>query len=384
MRRFIMAASFVASQLATVDVQAADAIFPPQAKHVHSSSLVELANGDLVACWYHGSGERQANDVVIQGARLRRGADSWSPVFLMADTPGLPDCNPVLYLDTRQRLWLFWIVPVANRWEQSVLKYRRSDDPAPPGPIKWTWQDSIHLVPGETFADVVDEAFKVLQPHDGLWAEYALPYARLIREAATDPVKRQMGWMPRTHPLTLATGRILLPLYSDGFNISLMAISDDMGETWRASQPIVGLGPIQPTVVRREDGTLVAYMRDSGDAPHRVLMATSDDDGESWSIATDTEIPNSGSSLEIIRLHDGKWAMAYNDTEHGRYRLTLALSSDQGKMWSTTKVLEYDPTQQASYSYPSIMQDRKGRVHVTYSHSDRGMETIRHAAIDID
>ena len=30
-------------------------IFPLQGKHVHSSSIVECPNGDLLACWFHGS-----------------------------------------------------------------------------------------------------------------------------------------------------------------------------------------------------------------------------------------------------------------------------------------------------------------------------------------
>ncbi|MCD6596814.1 MAG: hypothetical protein J7L04_03960, partial [Bacteroidales bacterium] len=42
-------------------------IFPLQNLHVHSSSIVELPNGDLLACWFEGSGERTANDVLVKG-----------------------------------------------------------------------------------------------------------------------------------------------------------------------------------------------------------------------------------------------------------------------------------------------------------------------------
>ena len=48
-------------------------IFPLQEKHVHSSSAVELPNGDLLSCWFQGSGERTANDVAVMGARLKKG-----------------------------------------------------------------------------------------------------------------------------------------------------------------------------------------------------------------------------------------------------------------------------------------------------------------------
>ena len=83
-------------------------IFPLQSKHVHASSIVECPDGDLLACWFHGSGERTADDVVVQGARLKKGAERWSPVFIMADTPNLPDCNPVLLIDPQEKLWLFF------------------------------------------------------------------------------------------------------------------------------------------------------------------------------------------------------------------------------------------------------------------------------------
>jgi hypothetical protein len=43
-----------------------------------------------------------------------------------------------------------------------------------------------------------------------------------------------------------------------------MAISDDQGKTWYASRLLAGFGNIQPAVLRRRDGTLVAYMRENG------------------------------------------------------------------------------------------------------------------------
>ena len=52
-------------------------LFPRTDKHVHESRLVECPNGDLPACWFHGSGERTADDVQVRGARLRRGETAW-------------------------------------------------------------------------------------------------------------------------------------------------------------------------------------------------------------------------------------------------------------------------------------------------------------------
>ena len=355
-------------------------IFPVQEKHVHSSSIVELPNGDLLSCWFEGSGERKSNDVLVKGARLKKGQNQWSKPFLMADTPDNPDCNPVLFLDAKNRLHLTWIVVVANRWEASLLKTRISTDYLNEGPPKWEWQDVILLKPGEDFAEALEKGFREMDPPGLAWAEYAPQYERMIVEAAKDPVKREVGWMGRIQPLILKNGRLLLPLYSDGYNVSLVAISDDNGDTWKPGLPIVGRGNIQPALVQKKDGTIVAFMRDNGDAPQRVIFSSSNDDGYTWSVSEKTDIPNPGASVEVISLNDGHWLMVNNDLENGRNRLAVSLSDDEGKSWKWNRYLEYEPKGNGSFSYPTAIQSKDGRVHVTYSHHTSGGRSIKHVS----
>lgn len=373
---------FVETAWAEPEIQG-ELIFPQQGEHCHGSSIVQLPNGDFLAVWFQGSGERSANDVRINGARLARGATAWSDVMLIADTPNLPDCNPVLFLDSTDRLWLFWIRVVANRWEDSLLMYRRSTDYLSNGPPNWDWQDAITLKPGEDFPEVLATKFKETRIDGSMWGEYAHSYTRMLVDAARDKRKRQTGWMTRIHPIELSRGRIVLPLYHDGFNISLMGLSDDGGKTWRASGPVVGAGPVQPSTVQKKNGTLVAYFRDSGTRPGRVQSATSLDDGESWSVALDTKIPNPGSSLEVITLKDGTWAMIYNDTERGRHSLALSLSDDEGASWKWTRRLEN--TDGGSFSYPSLIQASDGTLHATYTYNDGAAgKSIKHTKFNVD
>ncbi len=353
-------------------------IFPPQEKHVHASSIVETPEGDLLAAWFHGSGERTADDVKVQGARLRKGDSEWSDVFVMADVPDFPDCNPVLFIDPEERLWLFWVVVLANRWENSLPKYRRATNYSEDGPPQWDWQDVVHLRPGDDFPDQMASSFKELDPPEDMWAEYAHPYSRMLIEASHDKLKRQLGWMTRNQPLVLESGRILLPLYSDGFNVSLMAYSDDGGDLWHASAPIVGLGPIQPSVAQRRDGSLVAFFRDSGPQPKRIHRAESQDDGETWTLTRNTELPNPSASVEVKTLADGRWILIFNDTERGRHSLAVALSDDEGDTWPVTRHLEQWGEGEGRFSYPSIMQARDGRIHATYSHSTPDGAAIKH------
>ena len=359
-------------------------IFPFQDKHVHGSSVIELPNGDLLSCWFHGSGERKANDVRIKGSRLKKGSNKWSAIFDMADTPNLPDCNPVLWIDNNEKLWLFWIAVRANRWENSMLRYRTSTDYLNKEIPTWNWQDNIILKPGERFSETIQLAFEE-HIDEPMWAEYAPPYSRLIIDAAKDPEKRQKGWMTRIHPISLESGRILLPLYSDGYNISIVAISDDNGNNWRASNPIVGLGPIQPSLVQKQNGHIVAYMRDSGVEPKRILKSISRDNGETWSFATDTKIPNPSSSIEVLQLKNGNWVMACNDTESSRSQMAILLSFNEGKSWEVKKYIgKHEHNSGITLAYPSLIQSSDELIHLTYSLKDKEGKTIQHAIFNED
>ena len=68
--------------------------------------------------------------MVIEGAWLAKGKTRWGPKFLMADTPGYPDCNPSLFAPPDGSLWLFWPTILDHRWEGALLKYARCEHPA--------------------------------------------------------------------------------------------------------------------------------------------------------------------------------------------------------------------------------------------------------------
>jgi predicted neuraminidase len=373
--RSLITAAFAAVALTAQPLYQTEVIFPPENWHNHSSSVVELPNGDLFVSWFHGSGERQSDDVKIEGARWRKSSKSWSPRFELADTPGFPDTNCVVWLDSKKRLWLFWPTILANTWESALMKYRISTDYLQAeGPPKWDWQDNLLLIPKrmqERTSEVFEKELKRVGPLRD-WA------ARMVA-LADDKQFSRLGWFTRTHPIELPSGRILVPLYSDGFSFGLMAISDDSGQTWHASEPIVGFGNIQPSVVRKKNGELVAYMRDNGPAPKRIMKSLSKDDGETWSPAEDTEIFNPGTSVEAIVLKDGRWIMAYNDLEKGRTSLAISMSDDEGQTWKWKRNMQKGAGQ---YHYPSLIQAADGALHITYSEFEpkdgQQVKTIRH------
>ena len=341
---------------------------PPDALHNHGSCIVETPGGDLLACWFYGSGERQADDVKIVGARLKRGATAWSERFTMADTPDLPDTNCCMIVDPAGRLWLIWPTILDNHWESALLKFKISEDFERDGPPVWKTQDVLHVKPGAEFAATVKTAMEKFQPRANepkikAYIDYAL-------SASQDKLKTCLGWMTRAHPFILDGKRLIVPLYSDGFNFSLMAITDDWGQTWHTSTPLIGEGNVQPSIVRRADGSLYTLMRDNGLPPQRIQQASSFDRGETWSEVTDTELPDPGAGLEIMSLANGHWLVVNNDTEKGRHSLCVRVSDDDGRTWKWSRHLERDAAEAEGgrYGYPSLIQAKDGTLHATYSY----------------
>ena len=399
-------------------------ILPYQEEHVHGSSIAQLPNGDLLAAWFQGHGERWADDVRIMGARKKAGSERWSAPFVLADVDGFPDINPVLFVDDRDRLWLFWYAVLANQWETSLLKYRISDHylDAAAEPT-WDWQDDLLVKPGgssergiqpndpfvASVASQLEQQKVRLGPAAGdafaRWSAETLAKARgedmlragrLFRPDGTYeerelgyPYFQRMGWQTRNKPFVTPSGRMILPLYSDGFSFSMMAYTDDRGAHWKFSTPLVGAGNIQPAIGRTRSGELVAYMRDNGPAPKRLHVSRSSDDGATWSTVVDSDLPNPGSAADIVTLRNGNWVVIYNDVESGRNSLAVALSEDEGKSWPWKRQIELDPAAQPKTAhYPAIIQGRDGMLHASYSYffptvagaADR--KTIRHATFD--
>lgn len=385
-------------------------VLPFQNEHVHGSTIEQLPNGDLLVAWFQGSGERWADDVRIMGARKKYGSDRWSDPFVMADVDAFPDVNPVLFVDDRNRLWLIWYTVIANQWETSLLKYRISEDYMEMlGAPNWKWQDDIHVKPGgktergilpddpfvQSVKQQLDAYERTLQGSSrdsferrkqrllSLAAgENMMREGRIYREDGTYeetelgyPYFRRMGWQTRAKPFLTDSGRMILPLYSDGFSFSLMAYTDDWGKTWKFSNPLVGAGNIQPTIAETATGELVAYMRDNGPPPKRLHVSTSSDQGATWTNVRDSELPNPGSAADIVTLENGHWVLIYNDTERGRHSLAVSLSEDGGKTWPWTRKIEMDESENPrTGEYPAIIQGLDGNLHASYSYREPGPE----------
>ena len=357
----------------------AEFVFPLHSQHNHAPGIAELSGGELIVSWYRGSGERTADDVAVFGSRLKPGQSKWGETFLMHDTPGFPDCNTTMMTDAKGRLMLFWPVIVANSWESCLTHVKVSDDPSGDGCPLWNRDDTILLKPDDFSGDALKVLEQMLSALPVRLSEKQLANIDEAKKKVSQKLYQRMGWQPRCKPTVLPSGRILLPLYTDTYSVSMMAISDDEGVTWFASKPLLGFGAIQPAVLRRDDGTLVAYMRENGYTGH-VRVCESADEGMTWGPVGVSELVNPGSGLDGVRLKNGHWVLVHNDTSSGRNKLAVSLSTDEGRTWSVSRHLEDQPD--GSYHYPCVMQSSDGMIHSVYSYFATEGKTMKHSAFN--
>ncbi|MBN1641741.1 MAG: exo-alpha-sialidase [Anaerolineae bacterium] len=309
----------------------------------HAATLVELANGHLLAAWFGGTHEGHP-DVAIWMARYDGAA--WSDPVVVVDEPGVPLWNPVLFRDRTDTLWLFYKAgPHVPAW---TGRYTQSRDGGhtwsapvvlPAGLVGPAKNKPLALSNGDILCGSSSETWRS-------WACWV--------EISTD---RGHSWSRR--------GPIVAPAQPDH---RPPEVDEPVSAVWDAASrtlivPQGHAGVIQPTVSEYAPGRLHMLMRATRRVGY-VCAAHSDDYGQTWSAASVTDIPCPNSGLDAVRLADGRLVLACNPTHEGRTPLSLLTSEDNGATWPHRLDLETEP---GEYSYPSIIQAADGRVHVAYT-----------------
>lgn len=308
----------------------------------HASTLVETGEG-ILAAWFGGTHEKNP-DVGIWISRNSHGV--WSAPIEVADgvqndSLRYPCWNPVLFQPKEGPLLLFYKVgPSPSEWWGMLIT---SDDQG------YTW------TPPQ-------------------------PLGKSKHGELLGPIKNQ--------PVQLSDGTIISPTSMEFENQSsedfwkvYFEISIDNASTWTATDFIndgVEFDAIQPSILQYQDGSLQVLCRSQQGF---ITQSWSNDAGKTWSAMTVTELPNPNAGTDALTLKDGRQLLVYNHTTregkfpNGRNMLNVAISND-GKNWYPVLTLE---KQQGEYSYPSVIQDSAGLVHITYTYQ---RQSVKYVVVD--
>lgn len=191
----------------------------------------------------------------------------------------------------------------------------------------------------------------------------------------TDPQKIFEGYTGSTNgAVETHNGRLVVPfshyVAQPGRLVSRTVVSADGGKTWKLSNQLdIGgagdhEGALEPCVVELKDKRLWMIIRTSRKF---FWESFSKDGGLTWSEAKGTTIDSSHSPAHVIRLSDGRLAMAWNPSAHQRRQLHLSLSDDDGHTWSPSLVVV-----RGSTTYPYILEAKTGELWVGYMDAHGG------------
>lgn len=375
------------------DAQRLVADIPSARVQAHAANLMVLPDGTLACVWFGGSMEGRSDISVFMsrlGSADNQGTQHWSAPVQLSDDPDRSEQNPILFPLPDGTLWLLHTAQQAGNQDTALVRRRISHDNG----LSWGPTETLAAAPAGTF---VRQPIQVQA--DGSWL---LPVFRCR------PLPGQ-AW--------------------DGsLDDSAVLRSTDQGQNWTWITVPDSLGCVHMNIVPAAQGGphLLAFFR-SRWADH-VYRATSEDGGLSWSAPQPTALPNNNSSIQALRLADGRLAMIFNASsalnatarreslydeldEHQpaatppapaagtpparrafwgapRAPLTLALSKDDGLSWPWQRHLEEgdghclsnnsEQRLNREYSYPSLRQTADGALHLAYTVF---RQHIRHARV---
>ncbi len=298
------------------------------------ASTIEAIPGGLIAAWFGGTHEKHS-DVEIYVSRKIKG--KWSEPISVANgiqhkNKRYPCWNPVLFRYPDGPLMLFYKVG--------------------PNPREW-W--------GE---------YKT-SPDDGkTWSK-----ACRLPEGILGPIKNK--------PVLMKDGRLICPSSTEDNELGWRVhfeITPDKGKTWELIGPVndaLKYNVIQPSILSYEDKGLQILCRSK---ENFVISSWSHDGGYTWTELEATELPNPNSGTDAVTLQNGIQMIVYNHShkEPGKWGgkrtpLNLAVSKD-GKKWKQVLILEDQP---GEYSYPAIIQDDNGFIHVTYTFNREKIKYVK-------
>lgn len=329
----------------------------------HAVDLLALPNGDLLAAWFAGSDEGNA-DISIVLSRLKAGASQWSTPVKISDDASRSEQNPSLFLKAENEIWLMYTAQVSKTPENNPF---------------FNLQHTAEIRCKKSF------------DNGESWGETTVMFDR-------------PGSFCRQKIQVLSNGRYLFGNWicfpdesRNGSDITVVQISEDAGKTWRSTEMPESAGRVHANLIEGRQGEVIALMRSR--FADNIYRSVSNDYGETWTAPERTHLPNNNSSISAIRLQSGAIAMIFNPTCYNddmektvwpeqRCPIEVAISEDEGVTWPYRRVVEhgegfegiYNDINNRRYEYPVMMQTEDGNIHIAYTWGSR--KNIKYVCVD--
>jgi len=318
------------------------------APSVHSATAVELPDGTIRAYWFGGSREG-ASDVAIWSAALHAGAWSIPEMVVNRDqvSKGTRRLvrklgNPVAYVEEDGRVTLFVVSVSLGGWSGS----------------------SINRL-------VLDLEGRKVVSMNRLVASPILNLGTLVRGAA----------------LAGGPGEVLLPAYHETIKKfpQLLRVGRE-GKVLTRGGPAVRGDLFQPWMLESLESGWELFLRRGEGKEAKVYHSHTE--GPAWSDPIAIPVANPNAGISALRLADGSLILAANPDPDSRDNLVLLRAAEPSGPW--VKVFTVDTSgreederdlKRIEYSYPWLMTDREGTVHLFYTWNRR---EIRHWRIGQD
>lgn len=300
--------------------------------------LERTAKGRLLATWYSGGdNEGPLNYVVL--ARSDDDGKTWAdPALIIDPLEGVRAFDPVLWIDPRGRLFLFW-AQSSMWWDaRGGVWFIRCDQPdSTAGALKWS-------APRRICHGIMMNKPTVLA--DGAWL---LPTA-------------VWSFNEHIHPDAI----------EDRF--SNVMVSRDQGETFQ----LLGRADVperqcdEHMIVEKRDGSLWMLVR----TKYGIGESFSRDGGRTWSPGVRSNIAGPVSRFFIRRLRSGRLLLVNHVDFFKRNNLTALLSDDDGKTWPHRLMLD----ERDGVSYPDGVETADGKLYLIH---DRNRTTDREVLMSV-
>ena len=190
--------------------------------------------------------------------------------------------------------------------------------------------------------------------------------------------------------MQLGDGSLVFPTYmrrEDGELLSQLVYSRDHGKTWKLG-PNTDVGTGEPTLVEREDGSLLMNMRTIKRVGHRLWCVSQGLDREWSPVRGIPELIAPGCMASFVQWtspRDGgdKSRLLFSNPAHEKERrnLVVRLSYDEGGTWPVSKVIDEGSV---SYSCLTILKDKTVGLLYEGEHSrGEGVERIQFVRFDL-